>query len=110
MPSTTPSGYAPWSSSTRPRSRVQLHAAARAAASGTVASGRLVFLEPGHVQEVDVSAPVLERALERAHEAVARIGAGDYRTESGAKCRNCGYLRGRWCEVGKGYEPGAERV
>ncbi len=110
MPSTTPSGYAPWSSSTRPRSRVQLHAAARAAASGTVASGRLVFLEPGHVQEVDVSAPVLERALAAARDAVARIGSGDYRTEAGPKCRDCGYRRGRWCEVGKGYEPGGERV
>jgi ATP-dependent helicase/nuclease subunit A len=90
--------------------QVQLYAAALGAVSGAVASGRLVFLEPGHVQEVDVSAPVLERALAAARDAVARIGSGDYRTEAGPKCRDCGYRRGRWCAVGKGYQAGAERV
>lgn len=83
--------------------QIQLYAAALRSIYGRIGGGHLVFLGPGETVAVPVDAASLEGALARARDAVRRIGAGEYATEPGPKCRECGYRRGKWCTVGARY-------
>lgn len=85
--------------------QVQLYAAALRTVPGVerIASGRLVFLHPGRVAWVPVTGDALGDVLARARMAAERIGRGDYATQPGLKCVECGYQRGKWCAPGVQY-------
>jgi CRISPR/Cas system-associated exonuclease Cas4 (RecB family) len=85
------------------RPQIQLYAAALATIYHTVGSGRLVFLGPREIVPIPVTRRDLDEALDAARAAVRKIGAGDYRARAGPKCAECGYRRGKWCDVGRGY-------
>jgi ATP-dependent helicase/nuclease subunit A len=61
----------------------------------------LYFLNKSIARTVNVDVAQLDATEGRMSDALARISRGDWSTEPGEKCRNCGYRKRGFCEIGK---------
>ncbi len=64
----------------------------------------LYFLNQPVARTLPLDGARFERIEDEAARALARISAGDWDTEPGEKCRNCGYRKRGFCEVGRRWQ------
>ena len=84
------------------RPQIELYAlAAKRAGLVDPAEATLYFLNKPEARTLTVSERRLDEVQRETGDALARIGRGAWDTEPGEKCRNCGYRKRGYCEVGK---------
>ena len=87
------------------RPQIELYAlAAKRAGLITPNEGTLYFLNKARSVPLAVDAKRLDSAALRSADALGTIARSAWDTEPGEKCRQCGYRKRGYCEVGRRFE------
>lgn len=84
------------------RPQIELYAlAAKRAGLTEPTEATLYFLNKAEARALPLDERRLDEVEGSAADALARVSRGAWDTEPGEKCRNCGYRKRGYCEVGK---------